>query len=232
MEDRRVAEQIVKVNESKEIPGNVRRAMTPLDVRSLPSFFILKVGSVRPVESRRIEYRVDLGGWSPAEGPAPLSQVMKRAGRDLVKWENSILREGLLSAAGKSMVTREIDPAIDELVDFIVGNGYEPDKVLINPRDAARLAGVGMIHCSLFNPDFNREKGSSFIGRFKDLDVHCMQAMKRGGAVIYDQLEVELFRVASKITFDEPASPNQLVVLAQCALLPTPAAVATVDFSG
>ncbi|MEM2942664.1 MAG: hypothetical protein QXT81_04510 [Candidatus Bathyarchaeia archaeon] len=232
VEDRRIAEQIVMVHESREVPANVRRAVTPFDVRITPSSFRLQVGLIGPAESRKIEYRVDLRGWQPAEGPAPLLQVMKRAGRDLVKWENSVIRDGLLSAAGKSMVTREITPAFNQLLDFIAGNGYEPDKVLIHPYDAARLAESGMIQSSLFHPDFSLRKGSSFIGRINDLDVHCMHAMKRGVAVIYDQLEVELFRAAPKIALDDQAGPRELVVQAECALLPTAAAVATVDFRG
>ena len=230
IENERIAEQLVIVNECEKIPPKAIRAKTPLDVRNVPSSFELQVNMIEPVEPRRIEYRVALKGWLPAEGDKPLLQVMKRAGRDLAKWENSVIRDSLLSAAGKSIVTREVDSAVNELPGFITGNGYEPNKLLINPSDAARLAEAGMITRQHFHSDFSWSKGSSFIGVINDLDVHCMQAVRKGIAIIYDHLEVELFRITPKMTFDDSTSPKSLVILAQCAVLPTTEAVAAVDF--
>jgi len=230
MVNERIAEQIVIVNECEKIPPKVIRAKTPLDVKDSPSSFELQVEIIEPVEPRKIDYRIDLKGWSPAEGDKPLLQVMKRAGRDLVKWENSVIRDSLLSAAGKSIVTREIGAAINELPGFITGNGYDPDKLLIHPSEAVRLAEAGIITRQHFHPDFSQSKGSSFIGMINDLDVHCMQAMKKGIAIIYDHLEVELFRTTPKMTFDNVASPKSLTILGQCAVLSTTGAVATADF--
>jgi hypothetical protein len=230
IENERIAEHLVIVNECEKIPPKAIRAKTPLDVRNIPSSFELQVNIIEPVEPRRIEYRIALKGWLPAEGDKPLLQVMKRTGRDLVKWENSVIRNGLLSAAGKSIVTREIAAALNELPGFITGNGYKPSKLLIHPSDAVRLVEAGMITRQQFHPDFSRSKGSSFIGMINDLDVHCMQAMRKGIAIIYDHLEVELFRITPKMTFDDLISPKSLIIPAQCAVLPTAAAVATVDF--
>jgi len=231
IENERIAEQLVTVNECEKIPTRAMRAKTPLDVRNVPSSFELQVDMIEPVEPRKIEYRIVLKGWAPAEGDKPLLQVMKRAGRDLVKWENLVIRDGLLSAAGKSIVTRELAAALNELPGFIRGNGYEPSRLLIHPSDAARLAEAGMITRQHFHSDFSWSKGSSFIGMINDLDVHYMQAVRKGIAIIYDHLEVELFRITPKMTFDDLTSPKSLIILAQCAVLPTTAAVAAVDFS-
>jgi len=150
--------------------------------------FVLRT---KPATPERIRFIVRLGDW--AFRPREILGI-DRVGRFVARRENLAIVKGLLSGAGNEIMDGHSKERFREAINWIDGNGYYPDRMLVHPQDLSLLEKEGITVPIRHLPQgLGEQKASRFCTISEGgLDVCWISLIERGTAIIYEKAVVKM----------------------------------------
>ena len=179
--------------------------------------------STRAVTPYDIGFRIEVRDWAKAPGTVHLGTLMELIATRLAENEVLVLAEGLTKAAGKhfqatnALRLSKVD--LRNAIQWIGGNGFQPNRVLVSPDLEAQLMLKDEIIEKWHFPNTMADWGNHHSGKIDGLDLFWNFSLK-GRAIVYESFNVSFAKTDFKVAFDDVKAPAELIIQCLCSCAP------------